>query len=397
MVRIVLLMSTGLLALNAWWLWRNMQLITDLRTIEFWMAAEQFTRAEPDLREHVRSSPHNGEARIMLARLLAAQGNLLGCAKELHAVPYWWPTKAEALYREGQAYLMINRARDAEICWLAVIEDDPLHPKAAGPVHDASLELLKLYSTEERWEEVHEVLWRAYENAGTDDRLTLLSMRVRSELERLAPEVSIKQLEQYVAADRSDSEALRALARAELALSRRDAARRHFQVCLEVRPDDPRVWREYLTMLYDLGDLDAWAGLLAKAPQSVESDSEIWRFRGLLKEKSGDWIGAAANYQKALDRNPYVLATHYRLGMVEERLGHHEIAAEHRKRTDQLREARAELRLAYTDLNNAEDARVKQIVCNPDLPTSMRRLASVCETLGWARLAEAWRRLADDS
>ena len=86
---------------------------------------------------------------------------------------------------------------------------------------------------------------------------------------------------------------LSALARAELALGREEDADRDFQACLAGRPDDPRVWRDYLSMLYDLGNQDAWTVLLAKVPPSAESESEIWRFRGLLKEKTGDWAGAA--------------------------------------------------------------------------------------------------------
>ena len=222
-------------------------------------------------------------------------------------------------------------------------------------------------------------------------------MRVKSELERLAPEATIGRLERYVAADRTDWEALRALACAELALGRKEDADRDFQACLAGRPDDPRVWRDYLSMLYDLGNQDAWTALLAKVPPSAESESEIWRFRGLLKEKTGDWAGAAQDYRMALDRNPYVMASHYRLAMVEERLGHRDVAVEHRKKADHLREARGELRAAFSELITAEEARENQKASNPDLPTSMRRLASVCETLGWARLAEAWNKLADSS
>ena len=150
-------------------------------------------------------------------------------------------------------------------------------------------------------------------------------------------------------------------------------------------------------MLYDSGDQDAWAVLLAKVPHSAESESEIWRFRGLLKEKTGDWAGAAEAYRTALNHNPYVMASHYRLAMVEERLGQHEFAAEHRKKADQLREARSELRPAFIDVIAADEAREKQTPVNPDLPTSMRHLSSICEALGWARLAEAWNKLADSS
>ena len=45
-------------------------------------------------------------------------------------------------------------------------------------------------------------------------------MRVRSELERVAPDETIKKLERYVAADPTDWEALRALAKAASALGR---------------------------------------------------------------------------------------------------------------------------------------------------------------------------------
>ena len=85
-------------------------------------------------------------------------------------------------------------------------------------------------------------------------------MRVKSELERLAPEATIGRLQRYVAADRTDWEALRGGSRAELALGRKEDADRDFQACLAGRPDDPRVWRDYLGMLYDLGNQDAWAG-----------------------------------------------------------------------------------------------------------------------------------------
>ena len=230
---------------------------------------------------------------MMLARLLGARNDLLGCARQLHEVPFWWPTKADALYREGQAYFMIDRAKDAEAAWLAVTKPDPLHPPSSEIFHDASLELLKLYSTEDRWEDAYVIIWRAYEEASPVDHPILLSMRLRSELERVAPAESIVLLQRYVAADPTDWEALRALARAELALGRRDEADRHFQACLKGQPENPRVWRDYLNMLNDQGDLDTLESALSKVPQAAESDPDIWKLRGNLKEKDRDWAGAA--------------------------------------------------------------------------------------------------------
>src|SRR5262249_6944573 len=173
------------------------------------------------LREHLRRAPHDGAARMMLARVLAARGDLAGCARELHQVPTWWPRKPEALYRAGQAYLRMDRARDAEAAWLAVIDAAPLHPADPAVFHDASQELLRLYAAEDRWDDAHVLLWKIYDLAAPADRPAVLAMRIRSELERIAPTASVPLLKRYVAADPADWEARRALANAERALGQR--------------------------------------------------------------------------------------------------------------------------------------------------------------------------------
>jgi tetratricopeptide (TPR) repeat protein len=284
--------------------------------------------------------------------------------------------------------------KDAEAAWLAVANDDPLHPSPADISHDASFELIKLYAAEDRWEDVHVILWQAYERASPADYMALLYMRVRSELERVAPDETIKKLERYVAADPTDWEALRALAKAESALGRGVEAGRHFQACLKGQPDDARAWSDYLNLLHAQGDMDTWSALLAKVPPSADSEAEIWKFRGLRKERAGDWAGAASDYRAALERNPYITAYHYRLAMVEERLGCRDEAAKHRKQADQLREARSQLLPAFTDVIDAQEHRASTA---PNLPVSIRRLASICETLGWTRLADAWYKLAESS
>jgi tetratricopeptide (TPR) repeat protein len=329
-----------------------------------------------------------------MARVLGARNDLAGCARELHQVPSWWPGKADSLYREGQAHLMIDRARDAEAAWLAVIEEDPLHPRPSGIFHDACLELLKLYSTEDRWEDAYVVIWRAYEEASPVDHPTLLSMRLRSELERVAPAEAVVRLERYVAADPADWEALRALARAELALGRREDAREHFEACLKAQPENPRLWRDYLNMLSDLGDSEGLESGLRKMPPAAEVEPDIWKLRGNLEEKARDWPGAAASYRKALEINPYARGCHYRLAVVEQRLGHVDEANRYRKQADELRDAQTKLRSAYAAF---VDAMAKRNPQGPDLPTSLRSLASICETLGWARVAEACNELADSS
>jgi tetratricopeptide (TPR) repeat protein len=389
------LLVTGLIlggiAFNAWWYWRDTRPVADLRRIEVWIGNRQYGPARKELREHLRRAPHDGAARMMLARVLAASGNLAGCIRELQQVPAWWPQKAEARYREAQADLLLNRARDAEAALLAVIDADPLHPADPAVFHDASQELLSLYATEDRWDDAHVILWKVYDRATPADRPTVLAMRIQSELERIAPTESVKLLRRYVAADPADWEARRALANAELALGQRSEALRDLRDCLDARPEDPRVWRDYLTMLQSLGELDAFNAALDRVPASVETEPDLWVFRGQARERAADWATAAAHYRQALELNPNLLNAHYRLATIEGRLGHPVEAAAHRKRWQELHEARSELRQAFGVYFDAQQRLPND---SPELLASLNRLASICQTLGWSRAAEAWSRLA---
>jgi tetratricopeptide (TPR) repeat protein len=389
------IVATGLTAAlagwNLWWYWRDTRALVDLPTIESWIGLGRHAEADRALQEHLRRAPHDAEAMMIRARALAGRGDLKGCAEQLHQVPFWSPRKAEALYREGQAYLMIDRARDAEAALLAVVDSDPLHPPDPAMAHDASQELLKLYAMEDRWDDAYLVFWKAYDHSAPADRPVILSMRVRCELERVTPTEAIKVLARYVAADPEDWEALRSLANAELALGHRAAALRDMQASLNGRPDDPRTWRDYLTMLQSLGDPDAFRAALEQVPQSALGEPEIWTFRGQDRERAGDPAGAAGHYRQALDLNPNQLTARYRLAMIEERLGHPDQAALHRKRWQELRDARVALPQAFS---NYYAARTASPSGGPELRASIRRLASVCEALGWLRLAEGWNRLA---
>jgi tetratricopeptide (TPR) repeat protein len=384
----------GLSVFNAWWYWRDTRPLPDVNTISDWMRREQYPRAETALREQLRRSPHDAEARMSLARVLAARGDALGCARQLHEVPYWWPLKAEALYREAQSYIMIDRAKDAEAAWLELIKDDPLHPAPPDLFHDACRDLLKLYAIEDRWDDAYPVMWTAYDRADPIDRPVWLTMRMRPELERITPKESIAVLKRYVTAAADDWEALRALARAELALGFHSEAALHFQAGLEGRPDDVRAWRDYLAMRLEQGDLDAFLALLEKAPQLAEGEPETWMARGVAREKAGDWQAAAEHFRKAIELNPMAPKYYYRLAMAEERLGLRELAAAHRGRTKELNEARSQLPAAYADYFAALNAKQPHA---PDLATACKHLALICDTLGWSRAAQAWNRLAVSS
>ncbi len=376
---------------NSWWYWRDTRPLPDIRMVSNWMQGERYGQAEPILREHLRRSPYAADARMMLARALAGRGDFLDCARQLHDVPFWSPMKAEALYREGQSYIKIDRAKDAEASWLELIKDDPLHPVPSDLFQDACQELLKIYAIENRWEDAYPVMWKAYDQASPVDQPALLAMRMRPELERVAPKESIVVIRRYVAAAANDWEALRALAHAELALGLPTEAARHFQECLKGRPDDVRAWRDYLAMLLEQGEVDSFLAALELAPKSADAESETWMFRGVAREKAKEWKAASENFRKAIDLNPTVPKYYYRLAMAEERLGLRTQALAHLERTKAMNEARARLPSAYADFFAARQPGQTGV---PDLPAACRRLASICETMGWSRVAHAWNRLA---
>lgn len=386
----------GLAAFNAWWYWRESRPPVDGRTIQDWIASGRYDRAEAALRERLRRAPHEVEARMTLARVLAARGDMIGCARELDRIPYWSPRRPEALFRAAQAYLAADRARDAESSLRALLDDDPLHPPDPGLYHDASQELLKILAAEDRWDDAYPIIWKAFDHAAPADRPLVLTMRIRSELERVAPAETIKVLRKYLAADPSDFEALRAMARAKLALGRHAEAVRDIESCLRARPDDPRAWRDYLSMLQSLGEQEAFDANLARVPRSAESEAEIWTFRAQASERAGDLNGAARNYREALSRNPNLSNAHYSLAIIEERLGHRQEAAAHRKRWQELRDARTRLPQAGRDYQAALAA-----ASAPDAPpaalaklrTASFRIAAIWADLGVDRAAEAFNQV----
>jgi tetratricopeptide (TPR) repeat protein len=150
-------------------------------------------------------------------------------------------------------------------------------------------------------------------------------------------------------------------------------------------------------MLQTLGEQDAVKAALARLPRSADTEPESWMVRGQIKEGQGDVAGAAADYRQALELNPNLLNGHYRLTRLETRLGHPERAAAHRKRWDELREARVQLRQAdarYRAAVHAASAPEASPAARAELREAARRLGSVCEALGWTRAVAACNQIA---
>jgi tetratricopeptide (TPR) repeat protein len=383
------LVVLGLIGLNAWRLWTDFSLVP-MKTVNGWLASGQIEEAERALRQRLSALPHDGDARLKLARILGKREDYLGCARELHKVPYWWPAKADAAFNEAQAFKMVNHGRDAEAAWRAVIANDPLHPASPTIFSGAVQELVAFYMLESRFDEARAAIWRAYDESIPADRPNILIMRMRAELERIAHEEAVAKLRSFVAADPGDWEARRALALEEQATRHVDGATREIQAVLEARPGEASVWRTDLELLHQRGDLDGMKAALAKLPPSADSDAEIWKFRGMVHESDGDLAGASDAYRRAVDLKPYEATYLYKLGMAEQRLGKVEDARKHTKQSQALNQAYSQLRNAYLQyLQSREQSKPSAAAYQ----TAVERLASLCETLGWKREAAAWRGL----
>ena len=89
---------------------------------------------------------------------------------------------------------------DAEAAWKALVEDDPFHPVDPKFATAATRDLLELYAVEGRWDDATQLIWKSYSRANdTADRQKLLNMRLRTELDRIAPVVAAEKMESYLA------------------------------------------------------------------------------------------------------------------------------------------------------------------------------------------------------
>ena len=384
-------LALTLLALNSWWFWRDFRPVADLKTVARWIKQGNTNEAEWTLREQIRRSPHDGEALMLLARILAQRNDNLNCARTLHKIPFWYPDKGKMLFLEAQAFKSLDRRSEAEIAWKALTAMDPLHPLPDEYVNKAVLDLMEIYALEERWDEAHALLWKAYDHAESSERPRYLIMRMRTELERVQPARAVTTLRRFVEAVPEDWEARRALAHAETASSHVAEATRLIRQCISEKPDDRRGWRELLTILHDQGDDAGLSETLARVPKLTANDPEIMKFQAAILERNGDWAGAVALYRRMIEAQPSNAEYLYRLATAEERTGLRKEVREHRNRSMTIRAARADLGQAfqaYLDLTRASQ---------PDpraLANAVAKVSSLCEALGWTREAKAWLLLA---
>lgn len=370
---------------------RDLWPVPDLATILRLETQRRDAEAERAARAFLERSPRQGEARMILARLLARRGDRLGAARELHRVPRWWPSKRLAEFLEGEAFSKVHHAREAEAAWRACIVDDPLHPTPPAYRKAAAEGLLMIFFVEERRADASAIIWSTYDQAEPIDRPDIMTMRLRTELERPDPAEARATLRRYLAADPGDWQARRALAKMEQATGHPDAADQQIAVCLEQRPNDPLVWRDRLKILDVRGDRPALIAAAARVPATCAQDPEIWLYRGIAHEAAGDLDAARRAFAESVRLDPYGAEALYRLSRAERQAGDPRAAEAHSRRSQAIRTARQGLKTALARYHEVTQTAA------PD-PSALTRasatIAEHCRALGWARDAEAWAALA---
>ncbi len=324
---------------------------------------------------------------MKLARLMVKRGDELGGARELHRVPFWWPSKGEASFLEGQAFKRADRAREAEAAWNACIADDPLHPIPPRMFHGAAKDLVTLYVLETRLDEARQVLWRAYEEATPDERPGVLTTRIRLELERIDHREAMLRLRQFLDADPDDLDARRALALEEHATGDEASADRDLEACFQIRPEDHRTWRLRLEILNDRGDREAFQEALGRLPTSIEGDARIWMYRGLGHQWEGDKGAALDAFRRSAKLAPNDPEILYKLGMAEMALGESSKGLADVARSREIHQAFGELRDGYHSFREKAAKTPRDEVA---YRSAIERMARICQALGWSREAEAW-------
>ncbi len=379
----------ALLVASAWYLIRDFFPLPELATISLWMRDRQYYRAEAALRGHLLRSPHNGEATIMLATVLASRGDELGAARVLDTVPFWWPKKREMLLLEGQLLLAKDRAKEAETAWSECLRDDPLHPPSpsSSVVAEATQGLLSILQVERREDEASALVWRVYGLVGPRDQEEILRSWMRFELLEDAPATRAETLRRYLAADPRDWHARRALAEAETLLGHTQTALSLLDECLRARPDDLLARRTLLDILLREGDTRRHAAEVARSDTRTDVSWEVWTHRGAAAEQRADLEAAADAYRHAIDLNAGIAENFSRLGRIEEKLGRPDLAKANFEKASLVMEAHARCRRAFQEYTNASRKATIDAAARTD---AIGQLVSACRALGWEREAEAW-------
>lgn len=282
---------------------------------------------------------------------------------------------------EARAALALGRAALAEDALRKAIEIEPV---AAEPWL-IWLEILRL---EDRTTEARRAGWEAFAAVAPADRRAVLRAATLALLADAGDDLARATLARWIAADPEDIEARVALLR-RLASDPRagdpDRAARieQLRAILGRRPEHVAAREALVVALADAGEPERGRLVLEAWPESAR-DARFDRLRGRWAlEYDHQPAEAAEAFRKVVEDWPHDWKSWYGLARAATILGHAEDARRAADAVARLREA-----LDPGPLGHRLDADLDHL----DDPASRRDLAELCDRIGLARLADAWRR-----
>lgn len=299
-----------------------------VRQAERALAQNDFATTSRLLEQVLTPLPDRTDARLIRARLKAAQAQWEAALVDFRAIPDQCPEGANARYYEGIVRLELNRARAAEGAWLRAHELNPAFP---GPLE----ELANLYALQLRAEETRAALRAELQlRPWTLSDLLLFVTGGATAMQEGLRETTLKAC---AAADPDDLESAIALARLSLAMEQGPAADKLLQGQWERRPAEPRLAALLAEARLAQNDR-AGAAAVLETVNSAAGDALLWLSRGRFALEAGDRQLAVAAYREAVRLAPDLLTANYRLGQVLEQSGNRAEAQRYLDRARRLGE-----------------------------------------------------------
>lgn len=361
---------------------------SDPTAIEAALASRRYADAVRAAERLTRDDPRDARAWFLLGRARAGAGDLAGAVDALEKVPEWSIRRGDADFFAAQLRKSLNRGREAEAGFRDYLKREA-RGEPAPLAASARLELMSMFAMEERFEAFRSMFWEVYPTLDLDDRLSTLTMRMRSEFEQSSPEITIELLGKFVAADPEDAQARAGLASAQVHAGRLDEALEQLRWAHRDRPDDVEIRARFLDALYRSGNTEELARQLEGESASKTNHATIANLIGVAAQMRGDLATAVEGFSRAVALRPQEPEYHHRLSQALGRLGRSEEAAAHAAERTRLTEAREALRKAWNRFADQFESDSTSVPAQ-----SLWALSEASRAAGWSREADAWADLA---
>jgi tetratricopeptide (TPR) repeat protein len=389
----VLLASLMGLAAAAWWVFRPRP---DPDSAIPLAEAGRFDEAEAIVRAALKAEPGRPSANLLIAQILLkrpppaeGEGTEAALARASDALNHLDrisrpPLRMQPLIPlwRGKALFRLGRVDEAEAAWNEALRLDPSSPEAGWG-------LLEIYYLETRTADARRLAMRLYEvEPDPHDRVQLLLELVRQDAQPPAPGSLVQWFEPVVGRNPEELGPSLALGLALVRNGDLDRGLDRLHRAVEEHPASPSAWEAWLAGLDDAGEIDELGQALGRLPAKLAAEPRFARFRGRFAQERQDWAGAAREFRRALQADPFDPKLRYRLSRALRQIGATAEAEPLDRSYQTYQAALSEVRPLYEEANA-----IKTLGVEPH-PQLYRRLADLRERMSLRDEARAWYQLA---